>query len=276
MKRILTLVLVFAMVLSMATCFTSCGGLDPAEDWETIKDRGYFVCGVTPYPPMNYLDENGEWTGFDTDFAIAVAKYLDVDVKFQEIDWGSKYTELNGGSIDLIWNGYTYGNENGVSRTEYVDFSYSYFENVQCVVVKADRLAELGTKEALSGKTAAVEGGSSGEGEAQGLTAEEKIVGFDTQALALNDLNAGMADFAVVDRHIAEAMVGQNDYASLTIVEAIEFEPEVYAIGARKGSSFTEKLNEAIKALSADGTLTEIAKKYGKEGNLIANIGQGK
>ena len=275
MKRIVTLVLVLAMVFTMVASFTACGGIDPAEDWSRIEERGYFVCGVTPYPPMNFKDDNGEWTGFDTEFAIAVAKELGVEARFQEIDWGSKYTELNSGKIDFIWNGYTYGDEDGVSRTEFVDFTHSYFKNSQCVVVKADRLAELGTKEALAGKTAAVEGGSSGEGEAKGLTDESKIVGFDTQALALNDLNAGTADFAVVDLHIAEAMVGQNDYADLAVVEAITFEPEVYAIGCRLGSDMTAKVNAAIEKLSADGTLAELAAKYGKEHNLIANIGKG-
>ena len=276
MKRILTLVLVLAMVLSVAACFASCGGgIDPKEDWKRIEERGYFTCGVTPYPPMNFKDDKGEWTGFDTEFAIAVAKELGVEAKFQEIEWGSKYTELNSGKIDFIWNGFTYGDEDGVSRTEYVDFTHSYFKNTQCVVVKAADLAKYTTKESLKGKTAAVEGGSSGEGEAKAITDEAKVVGFDTQARALNDLASGAAVFAVVDKHIADAMVGKNDYANLAVVETITFEPEVYAIGARKGSDMTAKVNAAIEKLSENGTLAALAEKYGKEGNLIPNIGKG-
>ena len=64
------------------------------------------MCGVTIFDPMNYVDVNGEWAGFDTDFARAVAKEFGVDVKFQLIDWQQKYNLLNSGEIDCIWNGF--------------------------------------------------------------------------------------------------------------------------------------------------------------------------
>lgn len=272
MKRFLTITLAFVLALCMVAGLASCGS--EKSDWQTIEEKGSFVCGVTVYEPMNYKDEAGEWTGFDTEFAIAVAEVLGLEVKFQEIDWPSKYVELNSGAIDLIWNGFTYGMESdGVSRTEYVDFTYAYLENRQCLVTKADRVDELNSAEALAGKQGVAEGGSSGEGVAITLAGEGNVSTFDSQAAALLELKAGTADFAVIDYQMAKAMVGTGDYEDLVINDAVQPEAEVYAIGARKGSDFTAKVNEAIKTLSANGKLAELAEKYGLTNDLIADIG---
>lgn len=272
MKRILTLALAIITVLSMVLSFASCG----KSDWATVEEKGYFVCGITVYAPMNYFDETDTLVGFDTEFAKAVAAKLGLEAKFQVIDWPSKYMELNSGSIDVIWNGFTYGNESdGVSRTEYVDFTYSYLENRQCLVTAADRLDDITTAESLKGLKGVAEGGSSGEGVAIELAgSEDKITTFTSQAKALMELKAGNADFAVIDYQMAKAMVGTGDYASLSINTAVEPEPEVYAIGCRKGSDLTAKINEAIAELSADGTLAALAEKYKLTNDLIPNIGK--
>ena len=272
MKRIISIMLTLILLCSAVFCFASCS---KDEDWETIEEKGYFVCGITVYEPMNYFDAEGNLVGFDTEFAQAVADYLGVEVKFQVIDWPSKYLELNSGAIDVIWNGFTLGNEkDGVSRTEYVDFTYAYLENRQCVVTLASRVGELNSAAAFAGKRAVVEGGSSGEAVAETLTSEDKVTTFDSQAAALLELKAGNADFAVIDYQMARAMVGEGtDYAELAINNAVQPESEVYAIGCRKDSNFTEKLNEAIKALYENGKLAEIAAKYGLSNDLVENIG---
>ena len=95
MKRIISLMLTLILVCGMAFCFSSCS---QEEDWEAIEEKGYFVCGITVYEPMNYFDAEGNLVGFDTEFAKAVADYLGVEVKFQVIDWPSKYLELNSGA----------------------------------------------------------------------------------------------------------------------------------------------------------------------------------
>ncbi len=276
MKRFLTLTLALLMVLTLAASFSACKKEEDKTDFEEIEEKGYFVCGVTVYEPMNFKDADGNWTGFDTEFAQAVAKELGLEVKFQEIDWPNKYMELNSGSIDVIWNGFTYGMESdGVSRTEYVDFTHSYLENRQCIVTKTDRLTSLNTKEAFNGLKGVAEGGSSGEGVAIELAgSEDKITKFDSQANALMELIAGKADFAVIDYQMAKAMVGTGDYASLSINNAYEPASEVYAIGCRKGSDFTDKINEAIETLSENGTLAALAEKYGLTNDLIPNIGK--
>lgn len=273
MKRIVSLLLTLVLLCGATLSFASCGN-DTVGDWEKIKEKGYFVCGITVYAPMNYFDEDDSLVGFDTEFAQAVAAELGVEAKFQVISWPNKYMELNSGAIDLIWNGFTYGDENGVSRTEYVDFTYSYLENRQCIITKADRLAELNTKEAFAGKKGVAEGGSSGEAVAKELAgSKDKITPFTSQVDALKEVVAGNADFAVVDYQLANSMVGKENLASLAINNAYQPEPEVYAIGCRKGSDLTAKINEAIKTLSQNGKLAELAAKYGLTNDLIANIG---
>ena len=271
MKRTLTLILVLLLTVSSVLMFSSCG---KTSDWKKIEDQGYFVCGITVYEPMNYFDADGNLIGFDTEFATAVAKKLGVEAKFQVINWPSKYVELNSGAIDVIWNGFTFGEEkDGVSRTEYVDFTYSYLENRQCLVTKASRLEELNTNASLNGLKGAAEGGSSGEAVAVELTGENNVTTFTAQSAALMEVLAGTADFAVIDYQMARAMVGTGDYADLAINNAVEPESEVYAIGCRKGSDFTAKINEAIKALAEDGTLATLAEKYDLQNDLIENIG---
>ena len=272
MKRLLTLTLALLMVLGSVLCFASCG---KQSDWEKVEEQGYFVCGITVYAPMNYFDADGNLIGFDTEFANAVAEKLGVEAKFQVISWPNKYMEMGSGAIDLIWNGFTYGEEkDGISRTEYVDFTYAYLENRQCLVTKADRLEELSTADSLAGKKGVAEGGSSGEGVAIQLAGSaDKVTTFTSQASALMELSAGNADFAVIDYQMARAMVGTGDYTDLSINTAVEPEPEVYAIGCRKGSDLTAKINEAIKALSEDGTLAALAEKYKLTNDLIPNIG---
>ncbi len=271
MKKFLSLALAVVMIFGAVAAFSSCS---KESDAKMIEERGYFYCGITVYEPMNYYDEEGNLTGFDTEFAQAVAKKLGLEVKFVPISWPNKYVELNSGAIDCIWNGFTYGMEGDVSRTDYVDFTYSYLENRQCVVTLTTRLAELATKEAFAGKTGAAEGGSSGQAVAEELAGEGvEITTFTSQLDALKEVLSGNADFAVIDYQMAKAYAGVGDYASISINTAHEPESEVYAIGLRKGSDFTAKINEAIKALEADGTLKTLAEKYDLENDLIKNIG---
>ena len=277
MKKLLALILTAMLAMAAMATFTSCNLTTEktdgtVNDYAKIQEKGYFVCGITLYEPMNYFDENDELTGFDTDFANAVAEELGLQAKFQVISWGSKYLELNSGAIDCIWNGFTYGNEENVSRTEYVDFSYKYLANGQCVVTSSSDLEVLNAESAFAGKKGMAEGGSAGETLAKSLS--DNYTASTSQASALMELKNGTVDFIVIDYTMAKAMVGKGDYAGLSINEAIEQELEEYAIGFRKGSDFTAKVNEAIKKLSANGKLAEIAEKYNLSSDLIQNIGE--
>ena len=256
MKKILSLILALTMC---ALCFAACGE----------KKDDTLTCGVTIFENMNEKDENGNWTGFESEFAMAVGEIIGMKVEFQEIDWGQKYNELNSGAIDCIWNGFTANSsDDGIKRSELVDFSYGYMLNQQCIVVKKDNVANFTSEESLKGKTACVEGGSAGAAYAESVTDAENVKKATSQINAFPEVKSGAVDFIVVDILLAQNLCGTGDYADLAIVEDIELASEIYAIGFKKGSDLTAKVNDAIKKLEADGTLMKLAEKYGFENVL--------
>ena len=270
MKKIIALTLALIMC---AFCFASCGKKDNDGDPDASK-KEVLTIGYTLYAPMNY-EENGELIGFDTEFAKAVCDKLGMEAKFQLIDWGNKYMELNSGNIDCIWNGFTFNcaDDDGIQRTDKVDVSYAYMNNEQCVVVKAADVATYTTAASLAGKKVSAEDGSAGEGVAKGFIGENgTYVGVTAQMNTLTELKSGNVDFVVIDKTMANSIIGKGDYADLAIADAIEIEAEQYAIGFKKGSALTAKVNEAIKALAADGTLARLAEKYGLSNYVITNF----
>ena len=160
-----------------------------------------------------------------------------------------------------------------ILQKEKVDFSVAYMNNEQCVVVKADRLAELNSKDALAGKKVSAEDGSAGEGCAKDLIGESgTYVSKAAQTDTLTELLSGNVDFVVIDKTMASSIIGKGDYADLAIADAIVIEAEQYAIGFKKGSELTAKVNAAIKELAADGTLAALAEKYGLSNYVITNF----
>ena len=260
MKKLLALLMAAVMLFALAGC-----GEKKADDT--------LVCGVTIFENMNEQLEDGTWTGFETEFAQEVGKLIGMDVEFQIIDWAQKYNELNSGAIDCVWNGFTANstdevNGSSVKRSDLVDFSYGYMLNQQCVVAKASNVENIKAEADLKGKTACVEGGSAGAAYAATVTDADKIFTTPAQINAFTEVKSGAVDFAVVDIILAKNICGNGDYADLAIVEAIELDSEIYAIGFKKGSELTAKVNEAIKTLDENGKLMELAKKYGFENVL--------
>ncbi len=257
MKRIITLVLCIAMLCSACFALASCGGKD------------VLTVGVTPIPGMNEKDANGEYTvGFESEFALAVAEILGMEVKFQEIKWEQKYSELNSGAIDCVWNNFTANSsDDGIARKDLVDFSYGYMLNQQCIVVKTANLEQYKTEADLAGKKACVEGGSAGASYVEGVGASE-IVNANVQLDAFTEVKSGAVDFIVVDIVLAQNVCGKGNYTDLSIVDAIELDSEIYAVGFKTDSELTAKVNAAIMQLYEDGTLMEIATKWGCENRI--------
>ena len=258
MKKIIALLLAIMM---LTVCFAGC----------SPKETKTVTVGYTIYEPMNFKDENGKLVGFDTELAEAVFGKMGYKVIFQEIKWESKYTDVNSGAIDCIWNGFTCNtsDDDGIKRADKVDFSYNYMENRQVVVVKQS--SGIASAADLKGKMGAAEGGSAGE--TYGKTFEgATIKGFDVQTKCIFEVNAGTADFAVVDAQLAKSYVGKGDYAQLKIVEALSSEVEYYAIGFKKGSELTANVNAQLEALAKDGTIKKLAEKYGVANTAITDF----
>ena len=253
MKKLISVMLVLVLMLSLAAC----GPKDSDSDLQAIQKKGKIVVGITDYAPMDYKDENGNWTGFDAEFAQMFAKELGVECEFYIIaDWGKKFLELETQQIDAVWNGMTITEE----ATSNSSVSDPYVINAQVVVMKAEAVGNYADPASMSGLTIAVENGSAGQDAANAITGAN-VVALQDQAAALLEVKAGTADACVIDITMAYAMTGEGtDYADLAT--GISLTEELYGVSFRKGSDLTAKFNEFMAGLKADGTLQALADKY--------------
>ncbi len=255
------LLLAMALVGIMVTSLVGCGSSDSAEsDLEYVQDNGTLKIGYTIYEPMNYTDENGEFTGFDTEFAELVCEALGVEAEFIEISWDSKTIELEAKNIDCIWNGMTITDE----LLENISISDPYVKNMQVLVVKSD--SGITSTEDLIGMTVAVEAGSAGAtaAEEDENLSQAEVLTVTKQTDALMEVKAGTSDAAVLDWTLANVMIGEGtDYADLQMVDGVELSVEEYGIGFRQDSDLKDEVDSIMADLIADGTLVDLAEKYG-------------
>ena len=231
-------------------------------DWNYIKNKGEMIVGITYNMPMNYQDENGELTGFETEFTKAVCEKLGVTPKFQVIEWSKKEIELKAKTIDVIWNGLTVTEE----RKENILFSTSYLKNKQVTVVKAENADKYPDTASMANISIAFESGSAGEDIIKNDAALKdcKQVNCEAQKDAMLEVKSGTADACIVDYTLAKAFTKEGtDYSDLKVLENIQNTDEEYAIGARLEDKETiSKINAAIDEVAKDGTLKAIAEKY--------------
>ena len=255
MKKMFTLVLAILMV---ATLLTACGAAKaPETDLSYIKDKGKLVVGITDYAPMDYKDDNGEWTGFDAEFAQLFAKDLGVECEFYVIaDWGKKFMELDTKQIDAVWNGMTITEEAKLNAS----VSDPYVINAQVLVMKADAVGNYPDAASIADLAVAVENGSAGQSAAE-EAGVKNIVLVQDQGAALMEVAAGTSDACVIDITMANAMTGEGtSYADLTY--GISLTSEEYGVAFRKESDLTAKFNAFMDKVAADGTLQALADKY--------------
>ena len=253
MKKIIAMLLA---VMLMLTCFTACGAKSDS-DMATIKKNGKIVVGITDYAPMDYKDENGEWTGFDAEFARLFAKELGVDCEFFVIpNWGTKFMELETKQIDAVWNGMTITDEAKNNSS----VSNPYVINAQVVVMNAAVVENYESAASLAGLNIAVESGSAGETCANEIEGAN-VVPLQNQEAALMEGAAGTSDACVIDITMANAMTGEGtNYADLTY--KLSLSEELYGVSFRKDSDLTAKFNDFMAKLKKDGTLQYLAAKY--------------
>ena len=279
MKKLIALLLAGCM---MAATAVGCGNTNDAStdapaaenteeagdaaaaesDLEYVTEKGVLVVGITDFAPMDYKDESGAWIGFDAEMAAAFAESIGVAVEFVEIDWDNKILELDGKTIDCVWNGMTLTDE----VKSAMECSNAYCNNAQVVIVPADKADEYQTVESLEGLAFAVEAGSAGEAEVAALGLDYTSV--KAQSDALMEVAAGTSDAAVIDSLMAAAMVGEGTgYADLTYTVGLN--SEEYGVGFRKGSDLAAVLNDFFAASYADGTMMKCAETYGVEAAIV-------
>lgn len=255
MKKTLA-ILLSALTLASAVLLASCSGQnDAADDLAYIQNKGTMVIGITAYEPMNYKDENDNWTGFDTELAEMVAEKLGVTAEFKEIDWDNKIFEIDSKAIDCVWNGMTLTDE----VTESMNCTQPYVVNAQVVVMDASLLDEYDDVESLADLTFAAESGSAGEAAIENLGITPTPV--STQSDALMEVASGSVDACVIDITMANAMTGKGtSYEELGY--KLSLTEEFYGIGFRKDSNVTEEVNSILDELRNDGSLEKLAQKY--------------
>ncbi len=280
MKKITTVLMAAAMTMAMlAGCGSAsteqAASAEPAADTETAAaeenqeetageaqegDRTTFTVGFdAEFPPYGYMDENGDYTGFDLDLAQEVCDRNGWELVKQPIDWDSKDMELSSGSIDCIWNGFTM---NG--REDAYTWSVPYVDNSQVFVVKAD--AGISTQADLAGKIVGVQKDSSAlaalEGDAADLAATfAEMNQYADYNTGFMDLEAGAIDALAVDIGVANYQIASRGDGYVIMDEKLA--TEQYGIGFLLGNEeLKDQVEKTLLEMADDGTFTKIAEKY--------------
>lgn len=264
-KKLTVLLLAFTMVFTMLA-LAACGGGGDESSSDASADTQYgegyvFKQGFDlDYRPYSYVGDDGENGGFDVELAQAVCEYYGWEYQPVPFNWDAKDAELNAGSCDCIWSGFTI---NG--REDDYCWSKPYSDNTQKIMVKADSgiatLADLaGKKVGVQTATSAYELLNDEEGQKELCDTFAELMVYDTYTIAITDLNAGAIDAVAVDVTRAEEAMANDD--SLVCLEE-NLGSEQYGIGFRKDDTeLCELVNAALDALAADGTVAKIAENY--------------
>ena len=276
-KRFVSAALAAVMALSMTACGSSNSAAETtAADTEAAEsqaeettaeeakttDGGTLIVGFDQdFPPMGFVGDDGEYTGFDLELAQEVAKRLGLEYKAQPIAWDSKDMELESGNIDCIWNGFTMtGREDDYTWTE------PYMANQQVFVVAND--SDINSQADLAGKIVEVQADSSAEAalkEAPELTAtfKELLTTADYNT-AFMDLEQGAVDAIAMDVIVAGYQIQQRN-ADFKILDDSLSEEE-YGVGFKKGNTeLRDKVQSTLEEMAEDGTLQEVSEKWFSE-----------
>ena len=239
---------------------------DPKQDnWEKYQQQNSITVGFdNTFVPMGYEEKNGQYAGFDIDLAKLVSEKLGIQIHFQPIDWDMKETELQNGTIDAIWNGYSATDE----RSEKVAFTIPYMQNTQVIVSK--KSSNIRTVEDMKDKVLGAQTGSSGylDFEAQPELLKNYVKNNDADQYqsfneALIDLKNDRIDALLIDRVYANYYLTSEGIIEDYEIFPAGFESESFAVGVRKSDQILqEQLNQAFVALYQEGKFQEISQKW--------------
>lgn len=288
-KRVLCAAIASMMVLSMAACSsgstaatttetkaseaettTVAASSEKAEDATAAgTEGGTLIVGFDQdFPPMGFLGDNGEYTGFDLELAQEVAKRLGLEYQAQPIAWDAKDMELESGNIDCIWNGFTM-----TGREDDYTWTKPYMANTQVFVVRNDSGIE--GKDGLAGKVVECQADSSAEA---ALKEDPDLTSTFGQLLttadyntAFMDLEQGSVDAIAMDVIVAGYQIKQRN-ADFTILDD-SLSAEEYGVGFKKGNTeLRDKVQATLEDMAKDGTMKEISEKW--FGEDVTTIGK--
>ncbi len=274
MKKTTRMVVVIGMIVVLALsvfaltgCGKSGGGESEKTDWEYIQDRGKVIVGLDDtFAPMGFRDENNEIVGFDIDLAKAVFEEMGLEVEFKAIDWTAKEAELASKKIDCIWNGLSVTPD----RVKNMSMSKRYLANRELVMSLDEKINIKDATELKNYKIATqADSAAADDIKANELYDEFKdnVTEYKTYDQAILDMKAGRVDVVVID----EVYATYNNQNKEKLYESeFNFGSDDYAIGFRKeDTEFTEKVNEALKAVIDSGKAEEISNNWFQRNMVI-------
>ena len=254
MKKVLALVLALVMALSLVAC----GGNNNNEGDDGKKT---FVIGIDPeYPPFSYLDENGEYAGFDVEICKAACDLLGWDFEVFSVNWDQKLVQLDAKECDCVWSGMTI--LDSMKDAGYV-ISAPYYDNTQVIMVKEG--SDIKSSADLAGKVVAVQLGTSGESLLKGDLADmaatfDELTTCDSFLKCFTELDSNGVDAVFVDKPVAESYAAKNE--GFTIIDE-NLGAEQYGIAFRADDAeLCASIEDAVAKLVENGTYAEIAEKY--------------
>ncbi len=258
MKRIIAILIMVVMMVGI----TGCSSKPVGTNVEGVLTVGF----DQNFPPMGFVGDDGQFTGFDLELAAEVAERLDLELKLQPIKWTSKDFELDSGNIDCIWNGFTMnGRENDYTWTE------PYMANNQVFVVNA--ASGITKLSGLAGKTVVVQSDSSAE---KALASETELVNSFGEYIksadydvAIMDLEAGAVDAVAMDEIVANYQIEKRGL-NLSVLEE-KLAEEEYGVGFLLGNEeLRVQFQSTLEAMAKDGTTAKISEKwFGKDITII-------
>ncbi len=267
-------VIIFVSLILLA-CLASCkknktaeADKAPVDAVEALKARGSLIMGYdVSFPPLAYTDENNEIVGYDIELATEVAARLGVKLKPLPIDWDDKDNELENGTIDCIWSGYTVTE----ARKKAHSLTFPYLNNEQVLIVRKDGAVKSFND--LQGRVIGLRSASSSEDAVnENPTFKNNlsdIIEYKDNKSALDDLKVGAIDAMVMDSIFAYFIATQTNEPFGVIQTPLSI--EVYCVCFRKNEpELRDEVERILQEMAADGTITAISTKwFGKDVSLI-------
>lgn len=255
MKKIVSILLAVMMLFSVAAMFAACGNTEPVADGGNEEATGAVLSMATNanFPPYEFKEGDG-YAGIDVEIAQAIADYLGMTLEINDVEFGSIIGGVQSGKFDMGMAGMTVTDE----RKESVNFSNTYAVGIQSIIVTED--SDIASPDDLDGKKIGVQQDTTGDIYASDDYGTENVTSFKNGADAVQALVTGKVDCVIIDNEPAKSFVAANEGLKILDTEYVE---EEYAICvAKENTELLDKINEALAALTEDGTIAAIVAKY--------------
>ena len=256
---------VFAAIAALSLVVAACGGSSDSSDTapagggalELVKDGALTVCSDAPYEPFEFQAEDGTWTGFDMDIMRKIAESNDLELEVSVQPFDGIWLAPAAGKCDVVASSMTITEE----RAQAADFTDTYFDAFQSLLVRKADAETYTTLESLKGKTIAVQTGTTGESYAKANATDSKIQSFDEASAMFLALESNQVDAVLQDYLINKERADKQGTSAVSA--KFEESPEEYGFAVEKGNSaLLQILNKGIKDLRDSGDYDTIYNKY--------------